>query len=120
MFENEDLKSHLQSSFTIESGSALIAEWNMNVPGNVFKLGNYRYRKSGTSYNAIPNSFDRTDSGRYYTNALNSDIVVESGFKDSTATPLLFQYTKDKETLIQKNNNIFDTVPLKASVSAYV
>jgi hypothetical protein len=99
VFENEDLKSHLQSSFTINSGSALIAEWNMNIPGNVFKLGNYRYRKSSTQYNAIPNSFDRTDSGRYYTNALNSDIVVESGFKDNTSTPLLFQYTKDKETL---------------------
>jgi hypothetical protein len=91
VFENEDLKSHLQSSFNIDSGSALIAEWNMNVPGNVFKLGNYRYRKSGTNYNAIPDSFDRTDSGRYYTNALNSDVVVESGFKDNTSTPLLFQ-----------------------------
>ena len=99
MFQNDELKSHLDSSFTVQSGSALIAEWNMNVPGNIFKLGNYRYRKSSAQYSALPNSFARNDAGNFYTNALNSDVVVDAGFKDSTATPLLFQYTKDKETL---------------------
>ena len=43
MWQSDELKNHLQTSFTIESQSALIAEWNMNVPGNIFKFGNYRY-----------------------------------------------------------------------------
>jgi len=40
VWESAELKNHLQTSPTIESQSAVIAEWNMNVPGNIFKLGN--------------------------------------------------------------------------------
>lgn len=99
MFENEELQDHLESSFTVSSASALITEWNMNVPGNIFKLGNYRYRKAGAQYSAIPNFFDRSDSGNFYTNALNSEVSVEAGYQVDDSTPLLFKYTKDKEKL---------------------
>ena len=100
MFQNEELKTHLESSFTIESKSALIAEWNMNIPGNIFKLGNYRYRNySGNPYKSLPNNFDRNDIGNYYTGATDSDIVIENGLQTDSVTPLLFLYSKDKEKL---------------------
>jgi hypothetical protein len=99
MWQSDELKNHLESSFTISSQSALIAEWNMNIPGNIFKLGNYRYRKDGASYSALPNIFDRTDAGNFYTNATDSDIVIENGLETDNVTPLLFTFTKDKEKL---------------------
>ncbi len=100
MFQNEDLKNHLESSFTIESQTALIAEWNMNVPGNIFKLGNYRYRPTSTSiYSSLPNFFDRLDTGSYYTGATDADITIENGLEADGVTPLLFTFQKEKEKL---------------------
>jgi len=100
MFQNEDLKNHLESSFTIESQTALIAEWNMNVPGNIFKLGNYRYRPTSTGvYAFLPNLFDRLDAGTYYTGATNADITIENGLEADGTTPLLFTFQKEKEKL---------------------
>ena len=99
MWQSDELKNHLQSSFTVSAQSALVAEWNMNVPGNIFKLGNYRYRKNDASYSSLPNIFDRTDSGNFYTNATDSDTVIENGLETDNVTPLLFTFTKDKEKL---------------------
>jgi hypothetical protein len=100
MFQNEDLKNHLESSFTIESQTALIAEWNMNVPGNIFKLGNYRYRPTSTGiYSSLPNLFDRLDIGSYYTGATDADITIENGLEADGTTPLLFTFQKEKEKL---------------------
>ena len=98
MFQNDELKNHLETSNTISAQSAIISEWNMNIPGNIFKLGNYRYRPTNASYNALPDFFDLNDSGNFYTNATDSDIVVDYGY-DSDEVPLLFKTTKDKEKL---------------------
>jgi hypothetical protein len=99
MFQDEDLQNHLESSFTISSQAAVIAEWNMNIPGNIFKLGNYRYRPSGAQYNVLPNFFDRVDLGNFYTGATNADVTVQSGFEENGTTPLLFTYPKEKEKI---------------------
>lgn len=99
MFEDDDLKKHLEESFTIESQTAVVAEWNMNLPGNIFKLGNYRYRKDDTRYNTLPNIFDKLDVGNFYTGATNSDIVIQSGLEDDEINPILFSYSKVKEKL---------------------
>lgn len=99
MWQSEELKNHLESSFAISSQSALVAEWNMNVPGNIFKLGNYRYRKNNTSYSALPNIFDRFDNGNFYTNATDSDVVIENGLETDNVTPLLFTFKKDLESV---------------------
>ena len=50
MFQNDDLQTHLETSSTISQDTAVIAEWNMNVPGNIKQLGNYRYRLNSTQY----------------------------------------------------------------------
>ena len=99
MWQSDELKNHLQTSFTVQSKTAVIAEWNMNVPGNIFKLGNYRYRKNSTEYNVLPNIFDPLDIANYYTNATDSDIVIESGLENDNTTPLLFTYPKDLEKI---------------------
>lgn len=99
VFQNTVLKNHIESSFTIKSRSAVVAEWNMNVPGNILKLGNYRYRASGTQYNALPNIFDILDSGNNYTGATDSDIKIASGVEEDEVTPLLFAYPKEKEKM---------------------
>lgn len=98
MFQNEELKKHLETSYTVSSNSAVVAEWNMNVPGNIQALGNYRYRKNSTNYSALIDFYDPTDSGKYYTGATDADVVVDYGLNDS-ATPLLFQTVKQKEKL---------------------
>jgi len=99
MFQNEALKNHLETSYTVKSQSAIIAEWNMNIPGNVQKLGNYRYRKDSTAYSALPNIFDVNDVGNFYTNATDADVTVEVGFEEDETTPALFTYRKNKEKL---------------------
>lgn len=101
MFENENLQKHLELSSTIESEAVVTAEWNMNVPDNIQKLGNYRYRPEDTKFNALPNSFDLTDVAGYYTGATDSDVTIDYGFtdEDDIVKPLLFKYPKEKEKL---------------------
>ena len=100
MFQNDELKNHLETSFSVESESAVVAEWNMNIPGNILKLGNYRYRQNSSQYSVVPNFFDINDNGRFYTGATDADITVESGFKDEDLTPQVFTYPKEKEKVL--------------------
>lgn len=82
MFQNEELKSHLESSSTIKTQSAVIAEWNMNIADNIFRIGNYRYRPSADitdKYKIIPNTFDINDIGNFYTNATDADVKIDGG-----------------------------------------
>ena len=82
MFQNEELKSHLESSSTVKTQSAVIAEWNMNIANNIFRIGNYRYRPSSNisdKYKNIPNTFDVNDIGNFYTNATDADIKIDGG-----------------------------------------
>lgn len=97
MFQNEELKEHLETSFSVDSESAVIAEWNMNIPGNILKIGNYRYRENSTQYSVIPNLFDINDDGGFYTGATDADVTISYGFEDDDFTPQLFKYPKEKE-----------------------
>lgn len=99
MFENQELKDHLENSYSIETDHAIIAEWNMNLPGNIDKLGNYRFRTNDTRFGALPNFFSITDEGNFYTGATDSDVAVNYGLKEDASTPLVFTYRKDKEAL---------------------
>jgi len=99
MFQNEDLKDYLLTSQTVSSKSVVVAEWNMNIPGNIQKLGNYRNRKNSTNFNVLPNYFDLTDSGKIYTGATDADIVIDSGFVNDDNQPIVFKYPKEKEKL---------------------
>jgi len=97
MFQSTQLANHLATSDTIKTESAVYAEWNMNQPDNIERVGNYRYRPtySGSQYYLIPMSYDPSDVGEYYTGATDSDIVIDSGFNDFDS-PSLFLENKDK------------------------
>lgn len=97
MWQSEALDNHLKTSDTIKIEAAVYAEWNMNQPGNVARIGNYRYRPTytGSQYFLIPMSYDPLDIGNYYTGATDSDVVIESGFDDDDQ-PTLFIAPKEK------------------------
>jgi hypothetical protein len=107
MFQNDDLKEHLETSSVIRNRSLVIAEWNLNQIDNIFSIGNYRYRPSeeiflttGKSiYSTLNNFFDVNDEGYYYTNATNADAVIDGGIADD-GTPTAFKSVKQKEQLL--------------------
>jgi len=101
VFVNEALKTHLETSATVRLESLILVEWNMNMPDNIQKLGNYRYRPTtpGSQYHTLPDAFDPLDSGNYYTNATDADIIIDGGF-DNSNVPQKFTATKDKMKII--------------------
>jgi len=101
MFVSEELKTYFETSATIDIKSLILAEWNMNMPDNIFKIGNYRYRPITTTsiYSTLPSTFDQLDAGNYYTGATDANLVIEGGFEDDD-TPKQFTLTKDKMKMI--------------------
>jgi len=101
VFINETLKTHLETSATIQLKSLVLAEWNMNMPDNIFLLGNYRYRPTtpGSDFFTLPIIFDSLDSGGYYTGATNADVVVDGGF-DNSGNPQQFTQIKEKMKML--------------------
>ena len=101
MFVSEALKTHLETSATINIQSLVLAELNMNMPDNIFKVGNYRYRPrtADSIYNTILSTFDQLDDGNYYTGATDADVVIDGGFQNDN-TPQQFTLTKDKMKMI--------------------
>jgi hypothetical protein len=101
VFVSNELKAHLESSSAIQLKSLVLAEWNMNMPDNIQKLGNYRYRPTGTDqkFKTIPNFFDLLDSANFYTGATDADISVTSG-TDDLGVPQVFVSKKEKMKLL--------------------
>lgn len=101
MFVSETLKTHLETSSTISLQSLVLAEWNMNMPDNIYKLGNYRYRPidSNLKYRTLPITFDNLDAGNYYTGATDADVVIDGGYTNSN-TPQLFTSIKQKTNIL--------------------
>jgi hypothetical protein len=101
MFSGEELKNHLEISSTISSRSLVLAEWNMNMPDNIFTTGNYRYRpnSSDAQYRNLPITFDNLDAGNYYTNATNSYSTISGGVNNDN-TPQQFTPIKEKMKML--------------------
>lgn len=109
MFQNSELKDHLEKSPTIRSQSLVVAEWNLNVFENLSRVGNYRYRPlSGiqSKYGTLPSSYDPLDEGNFYTNATDSDVLLDGGIDDD-GSPMLFKKNKDKEKLLYSLEDCF-------------
>ena len=101
MFVSNELKTHLESSSTVQLQSLVLAEWNMNMPDNIERLGNYRYRPTGTDpkFTTISNTFDALDSAGLYTGATDADIAIDGGFSDSDL-PQFFISKKEKMKML--------------------
>jgi hypothetical protein len=101
MFSSASLDKHLKTTDVIKTKSVVIAEWNMNNPDNIKRLGNYRYRPSNTSspYYLLPSTYQEIETGPlfYYTGATDSDIAIESGLnEDDQPTMFVSPQTKMK------------------------
>lgn len=109
MFQNETLNNHLKTASSIKINSFVTAEWNMNIAGNISKVGNYRYRPTdGTSnYYKIINTYSNDDTGNFYTNATDADIVIDGGV-DNENVPVVFQSPKQKEKLLYSLEACFE------------
>lgn len=101
MFENKELQDHLETSSSVKNQSAVVVEWNMNIPSNISKVGNYRYRptSNGSVYSALPNTFDPSDAGNYYTGATDADVTVDGGFDDNGQPTTLTAYKEKLKML---------------------
>lgn len=102
MFQDKELQNHLETSATIKSHPTVIAEWNLNIVDNIDRVGNYRNRPLAgptSAFTFAPSAYDPLDEGNFYTNATNSDIVLDGGV-DSDGEPILLKTNKDKEKLL--------------------
>lgn len=117
MWQSEQLKLHLESESTIKSTPLVVSEWNLNIPSNILRVGNYRYRPQEritkpiadqSRYSAIQNFFDISDEGNFYTNATDSDVVIDGGFTDSSSNiPAVFKSKKEKEQMLYSLEDCF-------------
>ena len=115
MFQDPQLQEYIETSSTIRSQSAVIAEWNMNIAENIRQVGNYRYRPNAAEstddfrYVNIESSFDPNDAANAYTGATDADVVVDGGY-DRVAgeqIPTLFLSKKEKEKLLYSLEDCF-------------
>jgi hypothetical protein len=108
MFDSEELKNHLSTSQTVRTESAVFAEWNLNVASNIKKIGNYRYRHddSTSKYQKLPSTFDPVDSGMYYTNATDADVVIDGGY-DNDNLPFSLKSKNDKLKMLYSLEDCF-------------
>lgn len=97
MINNENIISLFEENSSVTSKALVTAEWNLNNFDNILKIGNYRYRPLDTSiYKNLINYYDALDAGNYYTNATDSDIIIDGGY-DNNDNPQLFTTNKEKE-----------------------
>jgi hypothetical protein len=109
MFQNDELKNYLETSSTVRTQSAVIAEWNMNIPENISLIGNYRYRPSegASSKFGLPiTSFDINDEGEFYKGATDADVVIDGGLDDSDE-PRVFPSKKQKDKMLYSLEDCF-------------
>jgi hypothetical protein len=132
MYRDEELQNHLETSSTIKTQTAVIAEWNMNIAENILRAGNYRFRPKdsepdntiASDYRNAATFFDLNDyyydiaQGRYlgprnYTDATDSDISIDGGYRsikngpNLDKTPTIFQSKKQKESLLYSLEDCF-------------
>jgi len=112
MFQNDELKNHLETSSVVRTQSAVVAEWNMNIPNNIKKIGNYRYRPADSTsiYNSLINSFDinenESSAVKFYYGATDADIRLDGGV-DDLGQPITLTPKKDKVKLFYSLESCF-------------
>ena len=110
MFKNDILQSHIETSSVIETRSAIVAEWNLNIAENIEKIGNYRFRPlAGVSdkYGILNNSYDPEDDGYFYTEATDASVVIDGLYSDDN-TPTLLKTKKQKEESLFSLESCFE------------
>ncbi len=117
MWIDDTLKAHIETSSTIKAAPLVVAEWNLNAPENILRVGNYRYRPyervtlpaaDQSKYASMQNTFDILDLGEFYTGATDADIIIDGGYTDvSKEVPTTFKSKKEKENLLYSLEDCF-------------
>jgi len=116
MFQNEKLQEHLETSSSIQSQPAVIAEWNMNIAENIATIGNYRYRPNANPagddgvFLLINDQYDPNDASndvKFYTDATYADAVVDGGL-DNADQPISFVTDNEKERMLYSLEDCFN------------
>ena len=91
MFQSAELKTLVENNSSIHSEAFVVAEWNLNDPENIARVGNYRHRPTriGSAYQNLVSSYYGSDAGYWYENATNCDVSIEGPYDDSDE-PTLF------------------------------
>ncbi len=87
MFGEEDFQEFMKNSHTIETDSRVIAEWNMNIPGNIHSLGNHEVRNGNLSETA----FNATD---------NNTVIETQYYQEGSNTPTKFTDSRERMRLL--------------------
>jgi len=124
MFQDTDLLNYIETSPSVSLESAVIAEWNMNIPTNILTIGNYRYRplQPESLYRTLPNTFDPSDSGasaeaiKYYTGATDADVTIDGGFDDNDI-PTVLVSNKDKLKMLYSLEDCFKTFRPRSGIN---
>lgn len=124
MFQEKDLLNHIETSSSVKTQSAIIAEWNMNIYSNILTVGNYRYRPydSGSIYRTIPNTFvleNKNSSPAFYYGATDADVVVDAGFDDNDL-PLKLMPQKEKLKLLYSLEDCLKTFRPRSGINKAV
>ena len=127
MWQSEELLNHIETSSSIKSRPFVTSEWNLNISSNIAKIGNYRYRPyerlslsiaEQSQYSSIQNGFDVSDEGLFYTDATDSDVVVDGGYTDSSQdTPAIFKSKRNKENLLYSLEDCFSRFRPRSGVN---
>ena len=103
MYQNNDLKNHIEQSSSVNVQALILAEWNLNFADNVNLVGNYRWRNGDSTYGTIASSFtieDETTSNPTYYNALTSYTTPFRLDATDNTTPVYYQTENQKEKLL--------------------
>jgi len=124
MWQSEELKKHIENSSVVKTQSAVIAEWNLNSPTNIFKIGNYRYRPTvaDSLYKTIPSNFDpleNTDTPvKFYYGATDADVVIDGGIDpEDNNTPLTLKPKKESIRMLYSLEDCFKTFRPRSGIN---
>ncbi len=102
MHGTDDFKNYMKSAYTIETETRVIAEWNMNLPGNIREVGNYRYRP----WLSLPDYWEEGD--KQTAGATDSDVVINTDAVKEDDTPIVFTDKKEKMKLLYSLDECFE------------
>ena len=81
------------NSYTIETDTRVIAEWNMNLPENILEVGNY----ANNSENALPTDWSEEQQDN---NKVESIVSFNSNYFAEDDTAIAFEQTQEKLKLM--------------------
>jgi hypothetical protein len=105
MFQNDNLKAHLEQSSSISLKSLVLAEWNLNFSDNVLQVGNYKSRPSTPGF-TIPSTYSVETSltkveDRTWYGYTDSEVVTNSGLtSEASGNPTVFLKKNETERIL--------------------